>query len=155
MENFNSVLLKIITYFTSESVEDKYAHLLGVRHQYNKNLNEHILYSQDLYGSGSGYNLQSIALLDCNPVSFADNNAPTVNIDQSQANLLMTASAHNDTETILHWCESNYFYHESSPATSSVEIINDVNHWLLSGSVANNILNNQIGTFPAFDTGSI
>ena len=40
-------------------------------------------------------------------------------------------------------------------ATEDQEIINDVNHWLLSGSVANNILNNQIGTFPAFDTGSI
>jgi len=154
MAQFKSLLLKGRTYITSGSAVDGYAHQFAVWHEFNNFTNQYILWGEDFLGSGSletSYRIISIAQLGCNPVSFADNNFPTIEISEENSNLLATASIDDHIETIVDWLENNYFYHESSPATASVEIMNDISDWLLSGSLCTQVGSIELSTSPRYE----
>ena len=153
MASFQSILFKSQTRFSSMVAGSEYAYQTGVWHEYNDVTGQYILWGVEQFGSGSNYHLVSVATCGCNPVSFVDNNYPTIEITEEQSNFLATASINLEVDTITDWLEDNYFYQDSSPATASVQIGNEINNWLLSGSLADVTENIMITTKPAYPNG--
>lgn len=153
MAGFQSILFKSLTRFSSMVAGSQYGYQTGVWHEYNDVTGQHILWGQEYFGSGSDGYLVSVATCGGNPVSFVDNNYPTVEITEEQSNLLATASINQEVDTITDWLEDNYFYQDSSPATASVQIGNEINNWLLSGSLADVTENIEITTIPQYNNG--
>lgn len=146
-----SILLTTLTEFSSDVPDSEYVYQTAVWHEFVNATNQYVLWGEDNFGSGSEWRLESVANIGGNPVSFVDNNYPTMEITLEQSNLLATHSINKDTESILDWLENNYFYHNSSPATSSVEIIDDINHWLTSGSLCSTLGAVIIETKPSYE----
>tara|TARA_B110000977_G_C10981157_1_gene456189 strand:+ start:720 stop:1187 length:468 start_codon:yes stop_codon:yes gene_type:complete len=153
MQKFKSLLFKTLSDVSSSEGTNDYLYSMAVWHESNPSTNQYILWSEDIFGSGSAdteYKIISLAAAGCNPISYADNNAPTLEITEEVSNMLATASLDSDNETILDYLEDNYFYHKSSPATSSVEVLNDIHHWLESGSLTNSVGSQTIDTLPTY-----
>lgn len=153
MVKFKSLLLKVLSTASTTEVTDGYLHAMAIWHESNPSTNQYILWSQDVFGSGSEdtqYSTISLATAGCNPISFADSNAPTIEISEDHSNLLATASINKDNETILDYLENNYFYHDSSPTTSSVQVLNDIHHWLTSGSLIDSVGTQTIDTLQSY-----
>lgn len=151
MASFQSILFKSLTRFNSMVAGSEYGYQTAIWHEYNDVTGQYILWGVDHFGSGSEGSLVSVATCGCNPVSFVDNNYPTVEITEEESNLLKNASINKEVDTITNWLENNYFYQDSSPATASVQIGNEINNWLLSGSLADVTENIQITTMPNYN----
>lgn len=153
------VIFKNLNYFTTSSnppIDEKYAYLLAIYLEKDETLPTSTLYSTEYFGSGSHLKIRSIAELGCSPISYADENCPTIEIPLSQSQYLISASRVGDTETILDWLEDNYFYHNGEVSTGSVHSLNDINHWLTSGTFCNVVTEQVITTLgQQFPTGSI
>ena len=54
-------------------------------------------------------------------------------------------------ENIDQFLEDNYFYHDSSPTTSSVQVLNDIHHWLTSGSLIDSVGTQTIDTLQSYE----